>query len=257
MTTMTDAYTWKGRNVLGSDGEKIGSIKEIYEDGQTGKPEWALISSGLFGMRSHFVPLAGAAPSGEDVRVNATKDQVASAPSVENDGQLSEDEERNLFEHYGVAYTNEGSVTAEGAPAAGGQADAGSNGHDTSGPTTDEAMTRSEEELRVGTARQEAGRARLRKYIETEYVQTTVPVQHEEVRVEREPITDGNVDQALDGPEISEEEHEIVLHEEQPVVEKRTVPKERVRLEKDTVTEERQVGDEVRKERIEGDTGTR
>jgi uncharacterized protein (TIGR02271 family) len=118
-------------------------------------------------------------------------------------------------------------------------------------------MTRSEEELRVGTARQEAGRARLRKYIETEYVQTTVPVQHEEVRVEREPITDGNVDQALDGPEISEEEHEIVLHEEQPVVEKRTVPKERVRLEKDTVTEERQVGDEVRKERIEGDTGTR
>jgi uncharacterized protein (TIGR02271 family) len=257
MTTMTDAYTWKGRDVLGSDGEKIGSIKEIYEDGQTGKPEWALISSGLFGMRSHFVPLAGAAPSGEDVTVNATKDQVASAPSVENDGQLSEDEERNLFEHYGVPYTNEGSVTAEGAPAGGGQADAGSNGHDTSGPTTDEAMTRSEEELRVGTTRQEAGRARLRKYIETEYVQTTVPVQHEEVRVEREPITDGNVDQALDGPAISEEEHEIVLHEEQPVVEKRTVPKERVRLEKDTVTEERQVGDEVRKERIEGDTGSR
>jgi uncharacterized protein (TIGR02271 family) len=257
MTTMTDAYTWKGRNVLGSDGEKIGSIKEIYEDGQTGKPEWALVSSGLFGMRSHFVPLAGAAPSGEDVRVNATKDQVASAPSVENDGQLSEDEERNLFEHYGVPYTNEGSVTAEGAPAGGGQADAGSNGHDTSGPNTDEAMTRSEEELRVGTTRQEAGRARLRKYVETEYVQTTVPVQHEEVRVEREPITDGNVDQALDGPAISEEEHEIVLHEEQPVVEKRTVPKERVRLEKDTVTEERQVGDEVRKERIEGDTGTR
>jgi uncharacterized protein (TIGR02271 family) len=257
MTTMTDAYTWKGRDVFGSDGEKIGSIKEIYEDGQTGKPEWALISSGLFGMRSHFVPLAGAAPTGEDVRVNATKDQVASAPSVESDGQLSESEERQLFEHYGVPYTNEGSVTAEGAPEAGGQAAHGSNGHDVSGPNTDEAMTRSEEELRVGTTRQESGRARLRKYVETEYVQKTVPVQREQVRVEREPITDANVDQALDGPEISEEEHEIVLHEEQPVVEKRTVPKERVRLEKDIVTEEQQVGDEVRKERIEGDTGTR
>jgi uncharacterized protein (TIGR02271 family) len=254
MTTMTDAYTWKGRDVHGSDGAKIGAIKEIYEDGQTGKPEWALISSGLFGMRSHFVPLAGASPNGEAITVNATKDQVASAPSIENDGQLSEADERTLFEHYGVPYTNEGSVTAEGAPN-GGQA-SGSNGHDVSGPNTDEAMTRSEEELRVGTTRQESGRARLRKYIETEYVQQTVPVQREQVRIEREPITDGNVDQALDGPEISEEEHEIVLHEEQPVVEKRTVPKERVRLEKDIVTEEQQVGDEIRKERIEGDTGT-
>src|SRR5947209_13725312 len=167
MTTMTDAYTWKGRDAYGSDGEKIGAIKEIYEDGQTGKPEWALVSSGLFGMRSHFVPLAGASPNGEAVTVSATKDQVAAAPSIENDGELSEADERTLFEHYGVPYTNEGSVTAEGAPA-GGQAP-GSNGHDVSGPNTDEAMTRSEEELRVGTTRQERGRARLRKYVETEY----------------------------------------------------------------------------------------
>jgi uncharacterized protein (TIGR02271 family) len=90
----------------------------------------------------------------------------------------------------------------------------------------------------------------------TEQVQTTVPVEREEVRLEREPITDANVEQALDGPEISEEEHEIVLHEEQPVVEKRAVPKERVRLEKDTMTEERQISDEVRKERIDSDLGT-
>jgi uncharacterized protein (TIGR02271 family) len=114
-------------------------------------------------------------------------------------------------------------------------------------------MTRSEEELRVGKAQQERGRVRLRKYVETEHVQATVPVQREEVRVEREPITDANVDQALEGPEISEEEHEVVLHEEQPVVEKRVVPKERVRLEKETITDERQVGEEVRKERIESD----
>jgi uncharacterized protein (TIGR02271 family) len=253
--TMTDAYTWKGRDVLGSDGEKIGAVKEIYEDGQTGKPEWALVSSGLFGMRSHFVPLAGASPAGEDVRVNATKDQVADAPSIEGDGELSEADERMLFEHYGVPYTNAGSVTAEGEPTNGSSEQ--SNGHDVSGPNTDDAMTRSEEELRVGTTQQESGRVRLRKYIETEHVQTTVPVQREQVRIEREPITDANVDQALDGPEISEEEHEVVLHEEQPVVEKRTVPKERVRLQKDTVTEERQIDDEVRKERIDTDDQTR
>jgi uncharacterized protein (TIGR02271 family) len=78
-----------------------------------------------------------------------------------------------------------------------------------------------------------------------------VPVQREEVRVEREPITDANLDAATSGPAISEEEHEITLHEETPVVEKRVVPRERVRLDTDTVTEQRQVGEEVRKEQLE------
>lgn len=114
-------------------------------------------------------------------------------------------------------------------------------------------MTRSEEEVHVGTARRERGRVRLRKYVVTEQVQRTVPVSREEVRVEREPITDENVDQALSGAEISEGEHEVVLHEEEPVVEKRAVPKERVRLSKDTVTDEREVSEEVRKERIEAE----
>ncbi len=246
---MTDAYTWQGRDLLGSDGEKIGSIKEIYEDVRTGKPEWGLVSSGLFGTRSHFVPLAGAQPDGEAVRIAATKDQVKDAPSIEGEGQLSEADERRLFEHYNVPYTDEGSVTAQGTPSAGAQS--GANGRDTSGPTTDDAMTRSEEELRVGKAQQERGRARLRKYIVTEEVQTTIPVQREEVRVEREPITDENIEQAMDGPQLSEEEHEVVLHEEQPVVEKRTVPKERVALRKDTVTDERQISEQVRKEQIE------
>jgi uncharacterized protein (TIGR02271 family) len=246
---MTDAYTWQGRDLIGSDGEKIGNIKEIYEDAHTGKPEWGLVSSGFFGTSSHFVPLAGAQPAGEAVRVGVTKDQVKGAPSIEGDGELSEADERRLFEHYNVPYTDEGSVTADGAPYAGAQG--GATGYDTSGPTTDDAMTRSEEELRVGKTAQERGRARLRKYIVTEEVQTTIPVQREEVRVEREPITDANADQAMDGPELSEEEHEVVLHEEQPVVEKRTVPKERVALRKDTVTEEREVSEEVRKERIE------
>jgi uncharacterized protein (TIGR02271 family) len=114
-------------------------------------------------------------------------------------------------------------------------------------------MTRSEEELRVGTETRERGRARLRKYVTTETQQVTVPVQREEVRVEREPITDANLDAATSGPAISEEEHEITLHEETPVVEKRAVPKERVRLGTETVTDERQVSEEVRKEQIQVD----
>jgi uncharacterized protein (TIGR02271 family) len=112
-------------------------------------------------------------------------------------------------------------------------------------------MTRSEEELRVGTTERERGRARLVKHVVTENVQTTVPVQREEVRLEREPITDENVDQAMSGADISEEEHEVVLHEEELVVEKRTVPKERVRLGTETVSEEREVSEKIRKEQIE------
>jgi uncharacterized protein (TIGR02271 family) len=124
-------------------------------------------------------------------------------------------------------------------------------GRDTSGPTTDDAMTRSEEELRVGTAQRERGRVRLRKYVTTEHVQQTLPVRRERARVEREPITDANLDAATSGPDVSEEEHEVILREEEPVVEKRVVPRERVRLDKDTVTGEERVAEQVRKEQIE------
>ena len=177
MSEMTEAYQWHDRTMIGSDGEKIGKITEVYEDPETGKPEWATVSSGLFGTRSNFVPLAGAAPAGEDVRASVTKDQVKDAPGVEAGGELSEQEEQALFEHYGVPYTTAGSTTAEGGPATGqrGQSNRGSTGRDVSGPETDEAMTRSEEELRVGTREREAGRARLRKYVVTESVTQTVP----------------------------------------------------------------------------------
>jgi uncharacterized protein (TIGR02271 family) len=260
MPQMTDAYQWHGRTMIGSDGEKIGKITDIYEDPDTGKPEWATVSSGLFGTRSNFVPLAGASPDGEDVRADVTKGQVKDAPGVESDGDLSEPEERRLFEHYGVPYTTEGSTTAQGVPNGQetGTADpVGTDrqpvGQDTSGPNTDDAMTRSEEELRVGTRQREAGRARLRKYVVTEMVSKTVPVSREEVRIEREPITDANRDDALDGPDISEEEHEVVLHEDEVVVDKQAVAKERVRVGTETVTEDREVSEEVRKEQIEAD----
>jgi stress response protein YsnF len=115
----------------------------------------------------------------------------------------------------------------------------------------DDAMTRSEEELRVGTRAVEAGRVCLRKWIETEPASETVTTRRQTARVEREPITDANVDEATSGPELSEQEHEVTLTAEEAVAEKRTVPKERVRLETDTVTEEQTVSDEIRKERIE------
>ena len=261
MTHMTEAYEWRGRTLIGQDGEKIGKIDEIYVDQQNQQPEWARVTTGLFGTNSSFVPLAGATPQGEDVVVHVTKDQVKDSPQVDSDEEISQEEEVELFRHYGIDYTEEGSVTAAGGqPSAGGvgiASEAGREpvGHDVSGPETDDAITRSEEELHVGKAERERGRARLRKYVVTEEVQQTVPVQREEVRLEREPITDANVDQAAEGPAISEEEHEVVLSEEEPVVEKHAVPKERVRMTKDTVTDEEQVSEEVRKEQIEAEDG--
>jgi uncharacterized protein (TIGR02271 family) len=235
MPQVTETYEWKGRKVVSSDGEKIGTLEEIYLDTHTGQPEWATVTTGLLGTQQTFVPLAQANPQNDEVVVPYSKGQVKDAPSIDPDGELSSEEEARLYDHYDVDHGD------------------GADPEDVSGPTTDDAMTRSEEELRVGTERRERGRARLRKYVVTEQVERTVPVQREEVRVEREPITDANVDQAMDGPEISEEEHEVVLHEEEPVVEKRAVPKERVRMEKDTHSEDAQVSEELRKEQIDAD----
>jgi uncharacterized protein (TIGR02271 family) len=240
---------WRGMEVVDSGGDKVGKVEEIYLDDQSGQPEWVLVKTGLFGSKSTFVPTEGASPQSGELRVAFEKSQIKDAPKIDADQRLSEAEERELYEHYGRDY---GSAGADNGT------DAGTTGRDVSGPETDDAMTRSEEELRVGTRREERGRVRLKKYVVTDQVQQTVPVQREEVRVEREPITDGNVGAATDGPEISDEEHEVTLHEEVPVAEKRTVPKERVRLDKDTVTDDETVSGEVRQERIDvdDDTGT-
>ena len=268
MPQTTEAYDFRGRTLVDQHGEKIGKIDELYHDEQGGQPEWALVHTGLFGTKKTFVPIRDASPTGEDLQVPVTKDQVKDAPRIDADEALSEREEQQLFDHYDVPYTTEGSTTATGAPGgaqAGTALDTESRGRGNSGDgrdpaegdrrdtDADEAMTRSEEELHVGTTKRERGRVRLRKYVVTEEVQTSVPVQREEVRLEREPITDANQDQAMSGAEISEDEHEVVLHEEEPVIEKRTVPKERVRLGTETHEDERQVTDEVRKERIEVD----
>jgi uncharacterized protein (TIGR02271 family) len=248
MPDIDTVAAWRGKTMVDRDGDRIGSIGDIYADDQTGQPDWALVDTGLFGGRSSFVPIGQARPVGDDVQVPYQKQQVKDAPRVEADRHLSVAEEQELWRHYGLDY-GAGDTTAGRDDVA----DVDAAGREPSRQGADTAMTRSEEELRVGTARRERGRVRLRKYVVTEEVTRTVPVQREEVRLEREPITDANVDAATSGPELSEAEHEVVLHEEEPVVEKRVVPKERVRLDTDAVTDEREVAEEVRKEQIDVD----
>ena len=254
-----DLLQKRGQDIYDRSGDKLGALEEIYLDAETGAPEWALVNTGLFGTKSTFVPLRDATEEGDTLRVPYDKAQVKDAPKVDPDGELSQDQEAELYRHYGLDYSE--SRSDSGLPEGGAGAgttdtttgEAGTVGHDTSGPTTDDAMTRSEEELHVGTTEQESGRARLRKYVVEDEVTKTVPVKREEVRIEREPITDANAGAATDGAAISEDEHEVVLHEEEVVAEKQTVPKERISLEKDQVTDERQVSERLRKEQVDVD----
>jgi uncharacterized protein (TIGR02271 family) len=255
-----------GSDAYGSDGNKIGSVGQVYLDDQTGQPAWVTVNTGLFGMNESFIPLSDASFSGDRLTVPFDKDKVKGAPNVASDGHLSPDEERELYSYYGVGYSDDydsttttsgtgyvDTSTTDYSDTARTDYDSTSEGYDTSGPTTDDAMTLSEERINVGTQRREAGRARLRKYVVTENVTQTVPVTREEVVVEREPITDANIGNATSGPDISEEEHEVILHEETPVVEKTVEPVERVRLGTQETTDERTVTEEVRKERVETD----
>jgi uncharacterized protein (TIGR02271 family) len=270
-----------GQDVYDESGDKIGSASEVYLDDETGQPEWVTVRTGLFGTKESFVPLRDADMTNDGLRVHVSKAKVKDAPKIDTDGHLSPQEEQQLYQYYGLGTGTQTQGMGQQTTGTAGMGTAGTGtagmgtsndrdrdgipdnlegrgtvGHDTSGPTTDHAMTRSEEHLAVGTQRVEAGRARLRKYVVTENVTQTVPVSHEEVRVEREPITDANYTQAMDGPAISEEEHEVVLHAERAVVQKEAVPVERVRLDTQTVTEQQQITEQVRKEEIEVDGGT-
>ena len=231
--------------VTTSRGDRIGTVAQVYLDDQTGQPEWVTVRTGLFGTKESFVPLATARIERDELVVDATKDQVNGAPRVDQDGHLSEQQEAEIYRYYGITRGSDRP-----------RATTRDRRRNTSDRPTDRAMTRSEEKLRAGTERVETGRARLRKYVVTDTEQVQVPVSREEIRVEREPITDANRDAAYRGPAISEDEHEVTLHAERPVVQTEAVPVERVRLDKETVTDTETVAGEVRKERIEVDDKT-
>ncbi|HEY0718235.1 MAG TPA: PRC and DUF2382 domain-containing protein [Streptosporangiaceae bacterium] len=262
MTNTEDLQNMEGRTAVDQDGTELGKIGQVYVDDQSGQPLWVTINTGMFGTRESFAPLYGSRTNGDNLQLAVTRDMVKDAPGVDADGHIGESENEALYEYYAGHLGD----SAQGTPAGGEYAqDAredvsgreGVQGRDTSGPITDDAMTRSEERLHVGTEQVQAGRARLRKRVVTENITQTVPVSHEEVRLEREPITEANRGQATSGADISEDEHEVILHAERPVVDKETVPVERVRLSTETVTEDHEVNETLRKEQIDDPDTTR
>jgi uncharacterized protein (TIGR02271 family) len=273
-----------GSEAVDPQNDKIGKVSQVYIDQDTEQPRWVSVRTGLFGTSESLIPLDNANWDSDALHVGYDKARVKDAPRVDADRELSTEEQEQLYNYYGLNTTTSGfggsgmtggtgttgfaDTTTTGTGMTGeddfagtttGRAGVGTGmhrdavGHDTSGPNTDDAMTRSEERLNVGTQNVQTGKARMRKYVVTEQQNVTVPVTREEVRLEREPITDANRGAAMDGPALSEEEHEVVLNEERPVVDKETVPVERVRLSKDQVTENQQVSEDVRREEIDMD----
>jgi uncharacterized protein (TIGR02271 family) len=216
-----------GSSAVGPDGP-LGTVVEVYLDDETHRPEWAAVRTGLLGTGilatgEAFVPLAPAEMAGDDLWVPYDEDTVRNAPRIVSEGHLSPAEEMALYRYYGVGWGGGSAV-----PAA--------------------ETTRSEEQLRVGTERVEAGRARLRRYVVAENVTRTVPVSHEEIRLDREPIPDAD---AVEDGTLTEEAYEVVLYAERPLVTSETVPVERVRLDTRTVTDQQTVVGQVRREQID------
>jgi sporulation protein YlmC with PRC-barrel domain/stress response protein YsnF len=232
--------TMRGKPVYTSDGEKLGESEEIYHDEATGEPEWIRVKSstlgGILGTKHFLVPLAGAEfQDGEDpaIRVPYSKDRVQYAPDVEGDW-ISEEDERQLYRYYGQPYSERRSETE--LPER--EAQEERHQHPVS-PHGEVSVSRHEEELQVGKREVEYGRVRLRKWVETQ------PVTEE---VERQPAN-----RPASGAEIreGEEEVEMPLHREEPVVSKETVEKEQITLHPEEEIEQETVHGEVRREHVE------
>src|ERR687896_426209 len=245
-SNIQELITMRGKPVYTSDGEKLGDFEEIYHDEATKEPEWIRVKSatlgGILGTKHFLVPLAGAEfQDGEDpaIRVPYSKERVQDAPDVEGDW-ISEEEERQLYNYYGLQGSERRSETQ--LPDVGIREE---HQHPVT-PQGDVTLSRHEEELQIGKREVEYGRVRLRKWVETEPVSEEVELRRETAFVEREPVN-----RPASGAAIGEEEVEMSLHREEPVVNKETVEREQITVHPEEEIEEETVHGEVRRERVE------
>lgn len=281
MTTF-DVNAILSSTAYSSDGDKIGKVEQVFLDDNSGEPTFLTVNTGLFGAKENFVPVKGARQDGDRVVLPYTKDVIKDAPKVDADQHLSPAEEEELYRYYELNYDDgrtAGTDRDRNAAAAGtaGVAGTAAAGHDRrDGDVADRdavaadrdraavdqdraavagedaSVVRHEERLNVGTQEREVGHARLRKYVVTDHETVDVPVEREEVTVERTPLngTEGRVDNGV----IGEEEVDVTLHEEHPVVEKEAVAVEEVGLNKQTVRETQHVEADVKKEQVDVET---
>jgi len=232
-----EAYA--GKTAVDAEGAKIGSVGQVYLNDETGQPDWITVNTGMFGTKEHFAPLYGSSFDGDRLVLPYGKDVVKDAPDVADAAHLDGDEQQSLYAYYDQYM---GAGTGYHTETTGGEAKAKGTGN------AEGYVTRSEEQLRVGTQRVAAGRAGIRKFVVTEQQTVTVPVSHDEVRVVREPMQPGD---SVDGSTIGEDSIDVALMQDEVRVDKQVVGVEKVRLATETVTEQQEVSEAVRKEQIE------
>src|SRR3954469_14241977 len=170
MTDIDTVLGWRGKTVRDRDGEKVGTLGAIYLEGDTDRPAYAGVMTGLFRRNESIVPLADAREVDGDVVLPYVGEQIRDAPNVDPDVALSDEEEDRLRAHYGepTQIMPDREATPE--------------------------VVRSEEEVRIGVApARPTERVRLRKHTVVENVETTVPVRREEIRVEHDPPPEGRI----------------------------------------------------------------
>jgi stress response protein YsnF len=265
-----------GSTAYDATGQKIGTVEHFYVDDRTGAPTWVAVMTGLFGTRQSVVPAVDAGFADGRLSLPVAVDAVKSAPRLSGDHLTPADEEE-LRRHYGaqdeVAVRDETAVQDDvavrdevpvAAPAAASPTVEIPAEASLPAAAHDGGMTRSEEQLVVGTERVATTRARLVKYVVTEEVQITVPIRREEIRVEQVPV---DAPDDLPGetllPEVPRTAtasgglpDEIVLHTERPVVTVEVVPTERVRLRTQLVQGQETVTEQVQREQIVVDQDT-
>ncbi|STC68913.1 PRC and DUF2382 domain-containing protein [Corynebacterium pilosum] len=229
-----------------ANGDKIGSVSDVFINDATGRPDFIEVNTGLFGTGSSLVPLTGHSLREGEIHLPFAKERIQDAPNVQDPTALSVDEKEAYLRYYGLAE-----------PAA--EVAAGTGDRREAHAPADAALIRSEERLNVSKRRRPAERVVLRKYVVEETQTIEVPVRREEYRIEREPITDdavaGSGDASSGGGEdrVDEESASLVIYEERVKIEKEIVPVERVTLCKEIVRDTATVSEDVAKERIEAE----
>src|ERR671916_2439077 len=284
MEERTDRFTaiedrFAGYEVYDQAGEKIGKVDDLFVN-ESDQPEYIGVKMGFLGMSSTLIPWQLATPdeSSGSLTVATDKDTAKNGPAFDDDREITPEFENQVYSYYGLSGTSNtegsgsyGSYYSEQSTDAGTVGPGMSMGDTESGEFREHAVTdegvnqtqgddlededelrvqRTEEELAAGTREREAGALNVRKRVRTDRERIEVPTRHEEVTVERVPVSEGT---AATEAQIGDDEVRVPVTEEEVVVEKRPVVKEEVRIRKDVVEDTEVVEEDVRREEIDVD----
>ena len=263
MESRTDGYTavedrYAGYTVYDNAGSKIGKVDDLFLD-ERDQPEYIGVKMGFLGTRSTLIPMQMATTdeASSSITVSSDKETVKNGPSFDDDREITPEYEGELYSYYGLTRSGGESSGSYGdyygdEPTATQATDEATGGAAARVDDRDELrVQRSEEELRAGTREREAGAMRVRKRVRTDRERIEVPVKHEEVSVERVPLS-GEAAEA----QFGEEEVSVPVTEEEVVVDKKAVAKEEIRLRKDVVEGTEVVEEDVRREEVDVEDAT-